>query len=134
MQRIAVFLYGVAAYICFLAVFLYAVGWVGGFGVPRSIDSAPAGSVGVAIAVGLLLTLFALQHSVMARPAFKRWWTRFVPTEAERSTYVLFSSVALGLLFWQWQPVGGVVWNVENPFGRALLYATFAAGWLTVLV
>jgi protein-S-isoprenylcysteine O-methyltransferase Ste14 len=135
MQRIAVFGYGVAAYVGFLATYLYAIGWVGDLVVPRSIDSARDGSVGAAIAIDLLLlTVFALQHSVMARPAFKRWWTRIVPVEAERSTYVLLSSLALGLLFWQWRPIGGTVWNVEQPTGRALLHATFAAGWLTVLV
>src|SRR4051794_37252809 len=104
MKRIAVFIYGVVTYVVFFATFLYAAGFVGGFGVPRSIDSAPSASVGVAVAVDLLLlALFALQHSVMARPAFKRAWTRIVPNAAERSTYVLASSVALLLLFWQWQ-------------------------------
>src|SRR3954462_11886807 len=112
MKRIAVFIYGVVSYLAFFATFLYAVGFVGGFGVPRSIDSAPPGPVGVAVAVDLLLlALFALQHSVMARPAFKRLWTRIVPEPAERSTYVLASSLALLLLFWQWQPIGGDVWR-----------------------
>jgi protein-S-isoprenylcysteine O-methyltransferase Ste14 len=135
MQRIAVFVYGVAAYVLFLATFLYAVGWVGDLVVPRSIDSTPEGPVGSAIAIDLLLlTIFAVQHSVMARPAFKRWWTRIVPVAAERSTYVLLSNLALLLLFWQWRPIGGVVWSVEQPLGRALLHATFATGWLTVLV
>ena len=135
MKRIAVFGYGVLSYGCFFVTFLYAIGFVGGFAVPHSIDSTPTGSLGVAIAVDLLLlALFALQHSVMARPAFKAWWTRIVPEPAERSTYVLASSVALLLLFWQWRPIGGVVWNVENSVGRAVLYGIFAAGWLTVLV
>jgi protein-S-isoprenylcysteine O-methyltransferase Ste14 len=135
MQRIGVFVFGVVSYVCFLAGFVYAIGFVGDFAVPRSMDSAPGGPVGGAIAIDLLLLgLFAVQHSVMARPAFKRWWTRIVPAEAERSVYVLASSLALFLLFWQWRPIGGVVWNVETPALRTLLYAIFAAGWATVLV
>ena len=135
MQGLGVFVYGVVSYACFLATFLYAVGFVGGFGVPRSLDSAAEGPLGVALLVDvLLLAIFALQHSVMARPAFKRWWTRIVPEPAERSTYVLASSLALLLLFWQWRPIGGVVWSVEHPVGQAALYGLFAAGWLTVLV
>ena len=118
MHRIGVFVYGVLSYACFLATFLYAVGFVGGFGVPRSIDSAAEGPLATAVLVDvLLLAAFALQHSVMARPAFKRWWTRIVPEPAERSTYVLASSLALLLLFWQWRPIGGLVWQVENPVG-----------------
>jgi len=135
MHRIGVFVYGVVSYTAFFATFLYAIGFVGGFGVPRSIDSAPGGPVATAILVDvLLLAAFALQHSVMARPAFKRWWTRIVPEPAERSTYVLASSLALLLLFGQWRPIGGVVWQVENSVGQAVLYGLFAAGWLTVLV
>jgi protein-S-isoprenylcysteine O-methyltransferase Ste14 len=135
MKRIAVFVYGVLSYACFFGTFLYAVGFVGGFGVPRSIDSAAEGPVGTALLVDvLLLAVFALQHSVMARPAFKRWWTRVVPEPAERSTYVLASSLALLLLFWQWRPIGGVVWQVESPVATAVLYGLFAFGWLTVLV
>lgn len=135
MHRIGVFVYGVLSYACFLATFLYAVGFVGGFGVPRSIDSAAEGPLVTAVLVDvLLLAVFALQHSVMARPAFKRWWTSIVPEPAERSTYVLASSVALLFLFWQWRPIGGLVWRVENPVVAAALYGLFAAGWLTVLV
>src|SRR5262249_1958637 len=135
MRRIGVFIYGVLSYACFFATFLYAIGFVGGFGVPRSIDSAAEGSVGVAVVVDLLLlTVFALQHSVMARPAFKRWWTRIVPEPAGRSPSVLASSLALLFLFWQWRPIGGVVWHVEHPVGQAVLYGLFAAGWLTVLI
>jgi methanethiol S-methyltransferase len=135
MQRIGVFVYGVLSYACFLVTFLYAIGFVGGFAVPRSIDSVAAGRIAVAAAVDLfLLAVFALQHSVMARPAFKRCWTRIVPEPAERSTYVLASSLALLLLFWQWRPIGGVVWQVEHTVGQAVLYGLFAAGWLTVLV
>jgi protein-S-isoprenylcysteine O-methyltransferase Ste14 len=135
MHRIGVFVYGVLSYACFFATFLYAIGFVGGFVVPRSLDSPPSDPLAVAVAVDLLLLgLFAVQHSVMARPAFKRWWTRIVPEPAERSTYVFASSLALLLLFWQWRPIGGVVWQVESPLGQAVLYGLFAAGWLTVLV
>jgi protein-S-isoprenylcysteine O-methyltransferase Ste14 len=135
MQRIGVFAYGIVAYVCFLVSFLYAIAWVGDLVAQRTIDSAPTGALGPAVVIDLLLlALFAVQHSVMARPGFKRWWTQFVPEPAERSTYVLLSSLALLLLFWQWRPIGGVVWNVENDVGRALLYASFATGWLTVLV
>jgi len=135
MRRIGVFVYGVVSYACFFATFLYAIGFVGGFGVPRSLDSAATGPLGVALLVDVaLLAVFALQHSVMARPAFKRWWTRWVPEPAERSTYVLASSLALLLLFWLWRPIGGVVWQVEQPLGHAVLLGLFAFGWLTVLV
>jgi protein-S-isoprenylcysteine O-methyltransferase Ste14 len=135
MRRIGVFVYGVLSYASFLAAFLYAIGFVGGFGVPRSIDSAAEDPLGVAVVIDvLLLAVFALQHSVMARPVFKRWWTSIVPEPAERSTYVLASSLALLLLFWQWRPIGGVVWRVEHPVGQAVLHGLFAAGWVTVLV
>lgn len=135
MKRIGVFVYGVLAYACFFATFLYAIGFIGGFGVPRTIDGVPEGSLAAALAIDIaLLSLFALQHSVMARPAFKRWWTRIVPEPAERSTYVLFSSLALILLFYAWQPIGGVVWQVESPTGQAALYTLYAAGWVVILV
>ncbi len=135
MKRHLVFLYGIASYAAFLGTFLYAIGFVGNLVVPRTVDSAAVGPLGIAIAVNLsLLMVFALQHSVMARPTFKRWWTRFVPEPIERSTYVLFSSLSLILLFWQWRPMGGVIWSVENPIAKASLYALFASGWLMVLV
>lgn len=133
--RLAVLFYGVASYAIFFATFLYAIGFVGGFLVPRTIDGDPGRSTGVALAINAaLLGLFALQHSVMARPAFKRVLTRFIPEAAERSTYVLMSSLALILLFRFWEPMGGVVWHIENPLGRALLHTGFAFGWLTVLI
>lgn len=134
-SRIGVFLFGVVSYALFLVSFLYAVGFVGGFGVPTSIDGTPAGSVAAAVAIdALLLMVFALQHSVMARPWFKAIVTRVVPEAAERSLYVLASSAALLLLFWLWRPIGGSVWEVSDPIGRAVLYGVFAVGWLTVLV
>jgi protein-S-isoprenylcysteine O-methyltransferase Ste14 len=135
MGRLIAFVYGVVSYVVFFATFLYALGFVGNLLVPKSLDAGPVGPLGTALLVDLgLLAVFALQHSVMARPAFKRLWTRIVPTEVERSTYVLASSLALLLLFWQWRPLGGEVWNVQEPTGRALLYAGFAFGWLLVLI
>ena len=134
MRRLLVLTYGVFSYAIFFATFCYAVGWVGNLWVPKSIDSALVGPVWQALLVNtLLLAVFAVQHSVMARPTFKRWWTRFIPESAERSTYVLLSSLALLLTFWQWQPLGGVIWNVENATGRFLLYSMFGFGWLLVL-
>ena len=135
MGRVIAFVYGVVCYAIFFVTFLYAAGFVGGFLVPLSLDSAPVGPFGTSLLIDLgLLALFAVQHSVMARPAFKRVWTRIVPEPVERSTYVLASSVALILLFWLWQPLGGVVWDVQNPVGRAMLWGGFAFGWLLVLV
>lgn len=134
LHRAAVLLYGTVAYAAFLATLSYAAGFVGNFLVPKSIDSAPTTSLWTALLVNAgLLGLFAVQHSAMARPFFKRWLTRFVPPAAERSTYVLASSLALIVLFYFWQPMGGVVWQVDNETGRALLYAGSAFGWLLVL-
>jgi methanethiol S-methyltransferase len=133
--RIGAFAYGVVSYAVFFVTFLYAAGFVGDLMVPKSLDATPVGPLGTSLLIDVaLLGLFAVQHSVMARPAFKRMWTRIVPEPVERSTYVLASSLALILLFWQWRPHGGVVWNVEDPVGQALLYAGFAFGWLLVLV
>jgi protein-S-isoprenylcysteine O-methyltransferase Ste14 len=134
-NRITTFFYGVVCYLVFFATFLYAIGFLGNFGVPKSIDSGSQSSFIQALAINaVLLGLFAIQHSIMARQWFKAAWTRIVPAPVERSTYVLFSSLALLLLFWKWQPMGGVVWSVENNAGRLALNALFAAGWLTVLV
>jgi len=133
--RVTAFFYGVVCYLAFLAIFLYAVGFLGNFGVAKSIDSGPQSPFWQALVINtLLLGLFALQHSVMARPWFKAAWTRIVPTSVERSTYVLFTCIALFLLFWKWQPMGGVVWNVVNAPGRLALYALYACGWLIVLI
>ncbi len=135
MRKIIVFTYGVTCYLIFLATFLYAIGFVGNFLVPKSLDSAPELTFGQALLVNVgLLGLVALQHSVMARPAFKQWWTKYVAPPIERSTYVLFSSPALLLLFWLWQPMGGTIWRIENQTGRLLLYGAFAFGWSLVLV
>jgi protein-S-isoprenylcysteine O-methyltransferase Ste14 len=133
--RVTAFFYGVACYLVFLATFLYAIGFLGNFAVPKSIDSGPQLPFTQALAINsLLLGLFALQHSIMARPWFKKAWTRIVPTPVERSTYVLFSSAALLVLFWKWQPMGGVIWNVGSMSGRLGLEVLFACGWLTVLI
>jgi len=132
--RYAVLAYGLFAYAMFLGVFLYAVGFVGNIGVPRSIDGPREGSLLAALAIDLgLLLLFALQHSVMARPAFKRWWTQYVPEPAERSTYVLFTNLALIALFWQWRPLGGVIWDFEAVPLRVGMWTLCAAGWALVL-
>ena len=134
MKRIAFVVYGVVCYAIFFATFLYAIGFVGNIAVPKAIDAPASAPLATALAIDLgLLTLFAVQHSVMARPAFKRAWTRIVPPVIERSTYVLFSSLALILLFALWQPLGGVVWEVQNPLMRGGLHAAFAFGWALVL-
>jgi protein-S-isoprenylcysteine O-methyltransferase Ste14 len=134
LKRVAALIYGLACYGVFFATFLYAIGFLGNFGVPKSIDSGPTGSVFAALLIdGALLLMFALQHSVMARPAFKRAWTRLVPEPVERSTYVLFSSLALGLLFWLWQPIGGVLWNVGADLAPAV-HALYATGLAIVLL
>ncbi len=134
MSKFLMVVYSGVVYVFFLATFLYAIGFVGGVFVPKSIDSGEVRPAAEAVLVNLLLLgLFAVQHSVMARPAFKRAWTRVVPEPIERSTYVLASSVALIALFAFWQPMGGVVWNIEAPAARATLHTIFVLGWLTVL-
>jgi methanethiol S-methyltransferase len=134
-KRIPVFAYGVICYAIFFATFLYAIGFVGDLVVPRTIDGTPGVPLWQALLVNLgLLSVFAVQHSVMARPAFKRWITRYIPKAAERSTYVLMSSIALIVLFAYWEPMGGTIWQVEDPVGRALLYGAYAFGWILVLL
>ena len=134
MGRLAAFIYGTVAYLLFLLTFLYAIGFVGNVGVPKSIDSGGGEFFVVSLVIdALLLGVFAIQHSVMARPWFKRGWTRVVPEPIERSTYVLLASLCLILLFWQWRPMTAAVWDVRNVAGRGVLAALFWLGWLTVL-
>jgi protein-S-isoprenylcysteine O-methyltransferase Ste14 len=134
MGRFVAFLYGLVAYVVFFVTFLYALGFVEGLVVAKTIDTGPAGPVLEALIVNLLLmSVFAVQHSVMARKQFKAWWTRFVPASVERSTYVLFASLALALLIWQWRPMPAVVWQVANPASVQALIALSFAGWLIVL-
>lgn len=134
LKRAAVFAYGLSCYIMFLGVFLYAIGFIGNLWVPTTLDAAPRTSPAAATAVNLLLLgVFALQHSGMARPAFKRWLTRLIPEPMERSTYVLASNIAMMVLFACWQPMGGTLWNFENPIVQTAVYTLFAAGWLLVL-
>lgn len=133
--RVTIFLYGVACYALFLLTFLYTVGFIGNFAVPRTLDGAPVRGFWPSLLIDLgLLGVFALQHSVMARPFFKSWLTRVVPEPAERSTYVLASSLALIALFAFWQPLGGEVWTVTDPTLRGVLWGGFVFGWLLVLV
>ena len=135
MKRIVAFVYGIACYAVFFATLLYAIGFIGNFGVPKSIDSGPEGSIVLALAIdGALLALFAVQHSVMARPWFKRQWTRIVPAPVERSTYVLFSSAALLLMFWLWRPIGGVIWRLDEGIAATLILGLYVAGLLIVLL
>jgi protein-S-isoprenylcysteine O-methyltransferase Ste14 len=134
LSRITAFVYGVVCYLVFFATFLYAIGFLGNFLVPKSIDSGPEAPFLYALAINtVLLALFALQHSVMARPWFKAAWTRIVPSSVERSTYVLFSSLALLLLFWKWEPMGGVIWKVASPDGQLVLDALYGLGVLIIL-
>jgi protein-S-isoprenylcysteine O-methyltransferase Ste14 len=128
-------LYGVACYAVFLASFLYAIGFVGNFGVPKTIDSGASAALPEALAIDLvLLGLFAVQHSVMARPGFKDVWTRIVPRPVERSTYVLISSLFLALICWKWHAIPTAVWDVSSPVLRSFLLALFALGWLILLL
>ena len=129
------FLYGVLCYLVFFGTFLYAIGFVENAVVPKSIDSGPVTSLGTALLINLLLLgLFAVQHSVMARPQFKRWWTQIVPRPVERSTYVLLSSLALIVLFSQWHPIPAVIWQENNPVVAGLLYGLSGLGWFIVLI
>ena len=134
LSRFTAFLYGVVCYVAFVATFLYAIGFLGNIVVPKSIDSGPHVPFLYALAINsVLLGVFAVQHSVMARPWFKKAWTRIVPEPVERSTYVLLSSLAMWLLFWKWQPMGGMIWNVKSQNGQVALQALYGLGALIVL-
>ena len=130
-MRVITFIYGMVSYALGSASLLYLICFVSNIVVPKTIDSTPVGAIAPAVLVDLILVaLFAFQHSLMARPGFKERWTRIVPQPAERSTYVLATALVLALLFWQWQPIPGVVWNVENAVGKGLLQGLFWLGWV----
>jgi protein-S-isoprenylcysteine O-methyltransferase Ste14 len=134
-RRLAVFVYGVVSYAAFFGVFIYHLAWVAGLWVPVMLDSAPTAPLAQALLVDLaLVALFGVQHTVMARPRFKRWISGIIPPEAERSTFVLTASALLALMMWQWQPIGGVLWNVGNPTARLALYGLCIVGWNIVLL
>lgn len=134
MAGIASLLYGATAYLVFVGTFLYAIAFVGNLPVPKTIDSGEAGPLVPAVIVDLLLLgLFAIQHSVMARPWFKRAWTRLVPKPVERATYVLLASIVLLVLYWQWQPIPASIWSVTDPAGAVILQAVFWSGWALAL-
>jgi methanethiol S-methyltransferase len=133
-RRLLIFTFGTLAYLLFFGTFLYLIGFVGDL-TPKAVDSSASGSALLALVVDIgLVMAFGLQHSVMARPGFKRRWTRIIPREIERSTFVLATVLALGLLMWQWRPLGGVIWQVEDTALKATLYGVFAFGWGLVLV
>lgn len=135
MCKLLISFYGIVSYIVFFLSFLYAIGFVGNIIVPKTIDSGEPGPIAASIVINmLLLALFAIQHSVMARPGFKQWFTKFIPAVIERSTYVLLSSLILFLLFFLWQPMPGVIWNVESSIGSKILIGTFWFGWVFVLL
>jgi methanethiol S-methyltransferase len=134
MSRIGIFAYGVISYLVFFAVFLYGIGFIAGFLTPTSLDGTPTSTLGHALTVDLsLLAAFALQHSGMARPGFKAWWKRIVPEAAERSTYVLLSSLALAVLYVWWEPIGGVIWSVTDGTARTAVIGLYLFGWLLLL-
>lgn len=133
MKRWLYLVYGVAMYAMFLAVYAYFAAFVGNILVPRSIDAPVTSTAAVAVVINLLVVVaFGVQHSVMARPSFKRWWTRIVPQPIERSTYLLAANLATMLMIWQWRPIDAVLWDVQQPLARTALWVLFAAGWLAV--
>jgi protein-S-isoprenylcysteine O-methyltransferase Ste14 len=135
MRKLLFALYGLLSYVFFFGTFLFAMAFVGNCPMLRGLDASPTAPLGESLAIdALLLGLFAVQHSVMARPAFKRWWTRIVPQALERSTYVALASAALALLVWQWRPLGGEVWSLAGTHAALALQVTFWAGWGVLLV
>ena len=135
MKRSIWFAYGVLCHGMFLGLFFYMVGFLANFQVPKSIDSGAEGSFGPALAINLgLLALWGVPHSIMARPTFKRWWTKFVPEPIERATYVLVSNLLMVLLIWQWSPMPGVIWDVQAPTAQVVLWSLFGLGWLLIFL
>ena len=135
MKRVVFLLYGAVSYFAFLGTILYAIGFVGNHIVPKTIDGDPEVPLASAIFTNAsLLLLFAMQHSIMARPTFKRWWMRIIPAELERSSFVLLSSICLVLMMWQWQPIGGIVWSVKNGMANTFLNIAYLTGWAIVFV
>jgi len=135
MKKIFSLLYGLVCYLAFFGTILYAIGFVGNLIVPKTIDGEPQVPLLKAILINAsLLLLFALQHSIMARPAFKTWWTTIIPHHLERSTFVLLASLCLMLLMWQWQPIGGVVWSIKNELVKNILLVVYLAGWAIVFI
>jgi protein-S-isoprenylcysteine O-methyltransferase Ste14 len=134
MNKLLSFFYGLVCYAVFFLSFIYAIGFVGNMALPKTIDSGFESGVAQSLIINLvLLGLFAVQHTIMARPAFKQWWTKMVPVQVERSTFVLVASLLLFLLYWQWRPITAVIWNVEHPAGKAILISIFWLGWVMVL-
>ena len=130
MKRLSIFMYGVFSYLAFFVTFLYLIAFIGNLVVPKTIDSGLTIGIPQSAIIDLgLLSLFAIQHTLMARPGFKRWWTTLVPEPIERSTYVLATSISLALLCWQWRPMKELIWNVDNATGKAILFAFFFFGW-----
>lgn len=135
MARAATLIYGLVCYVLFLGVFLYLIGFLSNYLVPKSIDSGTDGPLATALLVNiLLLAFFGITHTVMARPTFKKAWTKIVPLSVERSTYVLITNLQLALLYWQWHPMTGMIWEINNTIGQGVLWALFGAGCLLVLV
>jgi len=135
MKKILILLYGLIAYFAFLGTILYVIGFVGNMIVPKAIDGAPQVPLVQAILINAsLLLLFALQHSIMARPFFKRRWAKIIPEPTERSTFVLLSSLCLMLLMWQWQPIGGIIWSVESQVAKTILLILYITGWAIAFI
>ena len=134
LSRLMILIYGILCYVVGLASLLYMVGWLGNIAVPRSIDAPAAGPLGAAIGINaLVFVIFCVQHSVMARPRFKAWWTKIVPPSAERSTYVLASGFALFLVMLCWQPMGAAIWDIRHPYARIAVHAIYGLGWVTLV-